>query len=163
MAERKIQASTPVSLINGQIEQSKIELEQAQRKGDLNLASQVYHGRLPELQNKLVAAEKALREKPGNRLLPKKSPMRSVQVVAAWTHIPVSRMLEGERYSSTWSSLQQRIIGQSAAVKAVANAVRRSRSGLQDPNRPIGLLFSSALRAWARPRPPRALAGIPVR
>ncbi|MCU0783497.1 MAG: ATP-dependent chaperone ClpB [Verrucomicrobia bacterium] len=135
-------AINAVSIINSQIEQTKIELEQAQRKGDLNLASQIQYGKLPELQKKLAASEKALREKPaGKRLLTEEVTDEDIaQVVAAWTHIPVSRMLEGEREKllKMEERLGQRVIGQKQAVVAVSNAVRRSRSGLQDPNRPIG-------------------------
>jgi ATP-dependent Clp protease ATP-binding subunit ClpB len=131
-----------VSIINSQIEQAKLELEQAQRGGDLNLASQIQYGKIPELQKKLAGAEKALHEKPdSNRLLSEEVTDEDIaQVVAAWTHIPVSRMLEGEREKLVKMDerLQQRVIGQTEAIHAIANAIRRARSGLQDPNRPIG-------------------------
>src|SRR6185369_6306996 len=88
-----------VSIINSQLEQAKIELEQAQRKGDLNAAAQIQYGRLPELQQKLAGAEKALHEKPaGARLLSEEVTEEDIaKVVALWTGIPVSRMLESER------------------------------------------------------------------
>jgi len=155
-------AINAVSIVNSQIEQAKIELEQAQRKGDLNLASQLQYGKLPELHTKLTAAEKALREKPaGNRLLSEEVTDEDIaQVVASWTHIPVSRMLEGEREKllKMEERLQQRVIGQSAAVKAVANAVRRSRSGLQDPNRPIGSFIFLGPTGVGKTETARALA-----
>jgi len=155
-------AINAVSIVNSQIEQAKIELEQAQRQGDLNLASQIQYGKLPELQKKLAATEKALREKPaGNRLLSEEVTDEDIaQVVAAWTHIPISRMLEGEREKllKMEERLQQRVIGQSAAVKAVANAVRRSRSGLQDPNRPIGSFIFLGPTGVGKTETARALA-----
>jgi len=135
-------AINAVGIINSQIEQAKIELEKAQRQNDLNLAAQIQYGRLPDLQQKLAAAEKAIREKPAaHRLLHEEVSEEDIaRVVASWTGIPVSRMLEGEREKliKMEERLEQRVIGQREAVEAVANAVRRSRSGLQDPNRPIG-------------------------
>jgi len=88
-----------VTVVNGQIEQAKLELEQAQRRGDLNIAAQIQYGRLPELQKKLDAADKALRQKPqGQRLLHQEVAEEDIaQVVASWTGIPVSKMLEAER------------------------------------------------------------------
>ena len=155
-------AINAVSLVNSAIEQAKIELEQAQRKGDLNLASQLQYGKLPELQKKLAGAEKALREKPaGNRLLSEEVTDEDIaQVVAAWTHIPVARMLEGEREKllKMEERLQQRVVGQPQAVVAVANAVRRSRSGLQDPNRPIGSFIFLGPTGVGKTETARALA-----
>src|SRR5207247_4201433 len=89
-------AINAVGIINSQIEQAKLELEQAQRKNDLNLAAQIQYGRLPELQQKLAAAEKALREKPASeRLLHEEVTDEDIaRVVASWTGIPVTRMLE---------------------------------------------------------------------
>jgi ATP-dependent Clp protease ATP-binding subunit ClpB len=135
-------AINAISIINSQIEQAKLDLEHAQRANDLNLAAQIQYGRLPELQKKLAAAEKSLREKPAaQRLLHQEVAEEDIaRVVASWTGIPVSRMLEGERQKlvKMEERLQQRVVGQKEALEAVANAVRRSRSGLQDPNRPIG-------------------------
>src|SRR5262245_31775409 len=127
-------AINAVSIINSQIEQAKIELEQAQRKGDLNAAAQIQYGKLPELQQKLAASEKALRDKPtGQRLLSEEVTDEDIaKVVASWTGIPVTRMLEGERQKlvKMEERLEKRVVGQHEAVVAVANAVRRSRSGL---------------------------------
>jgi ATP-dependent Clp protease ATP-binding subunit ClpB len=135
-------AINAASIINEQLEAAKLEQEKAQRAGDLNLAAQIQYGKIPDLQKKLAAAQKELHEKQqGNRLLNEEVTEEDIaQVVAAWTGIPVSRMLEGERQKlvKMEERLQQRVIGQSEAIKAVSNAVRRSRSGLQDPNRPIG-------------------------
>jgi ATP-dependent Clp protease ATP-binding subunit ClpB len=136
-------AINAVSIINSQLEQAKAELEKAQRSGDLNRAAQIQYGTIPELQNKLAASEKALHEgtPEGKRLLRTEVTEEDVaRVVASWTGIPVARMLESERQKlvKMEDRLQQRVIGQEEAVRAVSNAVRRARSGLQDPNRPIG-------------------------
>lgn len=135
-------AINAVSIINAQLEAAKLEQENAQRAGDLNLAAQIQYGKVPDLQRKLAAAQKSSQEQtPGKRLLNEEVTDEDIaQVVAAWTGIPVSRMLEGERAKllQMETRLQKRVIGQEEAVTAVANAVRRSRSGLQDPNRPVG-------------------------
>jgi len=155
-------AINAVGIINGQIEQAKIELEQAQRRNDLNLAGQIQYGRLPELQQKLAAAEKAIREKPaGQRLLHEEVTDEDIaRVVASWTGIPVSRMLEGEREKlvKMEERLEKRVIGQKEAIEAVANAVRRSRSGLQDPNRPIGSFIFLGPTGVGKTETARALA-----
>ena len=135
-------AINAASIINEQLEAAKLEQEKAQRAGDLNLAAQIQYGKIPDLQKKLATAQKELHEKQqGSRLLNEEVTEEDIaQVVASWTGIPVSRMLEGERQKlvKMEERLQQRVIGQKEAIKAVANAVRRSRSGLQDPNRPVG-------------------------
>src|SRR5712691_7721950 len=155
-------AINAVSVINSQIEQAKLELEQAQRRNDLNLAAQIQYGRLPELQNKLAAAEKALHEQPsGQRLLHEEVADEEIaQVVASWTGIPVSRMLESEREKlvKMEQRLEQRVVGQKEAIEAVANAVRRSRSGLQDPNRPIGSFIFLGPTGVGKTETARALA-----
>jgi ATP-dependent Clp protease ATP-binding subunit ClpB len=155
-------AINAVSIVNSQIEQAKLELEQAQRRNDLNLAAQIQYGRLPELQKKLTATEKALREKPaGRRLLNQEVTEEDIaKVVAAWTGIPVSRMLEGEREKlvKMEQRLEQRVVGQKEALEAVANAVRRSRSGLQEPNRPIGSFIFLGPTGVGKTETARALA-----
>jgi ATP-dependent Clp protease ATP-binding subunit ClpB len=155
-------AINAVSVVNSQIEQAKLELEQAQRRGDLNAAAQIQYGRLPELQKKLAGAEKALREKPsGQRLLHEEVTDEDIaRVVASWTGIPVSRMLETERQKlvKMEERLEQRVVGQVEAIRAVANAVRRSRSGLQDPNRPIGSFIFLGPTGVGKTETARALA-----
>ncbi len=135
-------AINAVGIINSQLEDAKQEQERAQRNGDLNLAAQLQYGRIPELQQKLAGAEKQLHAmQQGSRLLNEEVTEEDIaQVVSSWTGIPVNRMLEGERQKLIHMEerLQQRVIGQSEAIAAVSNAVRRSRSGLQDPNRPVG-------------------------
>jgi len=155
-------AINAVSIVNSQIEQAKLELEQAQRRNDLNLAAQIQYGRLPELQQKLAAAEKAIREKPaGQRLLHEEVTEEDIaRVVASWTGIPVSRMMESEREKlvKMEERLEKRVVGQEEAIKAVANAVRRSRSGLQDPNRPIGSFIFLGPTGVGKTETARALA-----
>ena len=155
-------AINAVSVINGQIEQAKLELEQAQRRNDLNLAAQIQYGRLPELQTKLAAAEKALHDQTaGRRLLNQEVTEEDIaRVVASWTGIPVSRMLEGEREKlvKMEQRLEQRVVGQKEAIEAVANAIRRSRSGLQDPNRPIGSFIFLGPTGVGKTETARALA-----
>ena len=155
-------AINAVSIVNSQVEQAKLELEQAQRRNDLNLAAQIQYGRLPELQKKLTAAEKALHDKPqGQRLLTQEVTEEDIaKVVASWTGIPVSRMLEGERQKlvKMEERLEQRVVGQKEAIQAVANAVRRSRSGLQEPNRPIGSFIFLGPTGVGKTETARALA-----
>jgi ATP-dependent Clp protease ATP-binding subunit ClpB len=155
-------AINAVSIVNSQLEQAKLELEQAQRRNDLNLAAQIQYGKLPELQKKLAAAEKAIREKPaGQRLLHEEVAEEDIaRVVAAWTGIPVSRMMESEREKlvKMEGRLEKRVVGQQEAIHAVANAVRRSRSGLQDPNRPIGSFIFLGPTGVGKTETARALA-----
>ena len=124
------------------IEQSRTQVEQAQREGRLEDAARLAYGDIPELQKQLAAAEQrleAMRES-GSMLREQVEAEDIAQGVARWTGIPVSRMLEGEREKllKMEDRLHSRVIGQDEAVEAVANAVRRSRAGLQDPRRPTG-------------------------
>jgi ATP-dependent Clp protease ATP-binding subunit ClpB len=121
----------------------QVQLDQAQRRGDLESAARIRYGELRELENRLKAAEEASakREKSGDALVKEEVDAESIAgVVARWTGIPVSRLVEGEREKLTRmeTQLSRRVIGQSHALKAVSDAVRRSRAGLGDPNRPIG-------------------------
>ena len=124
------------------IELSKEEMERAKREGNLARASEIQYGRLPELEKKLKAADAKLTklQKTAKMLTEEVTEHDIAEVVASWTGIPVSRLLEGEREKLVHMEerLHQRVVGQDEAIAAAANAVRRSRSGLQDPNRPIG-------------------------
>ncbi|MEO6036141.1 MAG: ATP-dependent chaperone ClpB, partial [Verrucomicrobiota bacterium] len=150
------------SILNSQLEDAKADAEKAQRAGDLNTAAQIQYGRIPEFQQKIAAAQAELHNKPqGKRLLNEEVTEEDIaQVVAAWTHIPVSRLLEGERQKlvKMEERLQQRVIGQKEAIHAVANAVRRARSGLQDPNRPIGSFIFMGPTGVGKTELARALA-----
>src|SRR4051812_7709593 len=122
------------------LDQARTELERAQRRGELAKASELQYGRIPELEKKLRGVEEKIKEG-GNRLLREEVTEEDIaQVVSSWTHIPVSRLQEGERQKllRLEEHLHQRVVGQDAAVQAVASAIRRARAGLQDENRPIG-------------------------
>lgn len=125
--------------VKSEIEQLKIELEAARRAGDLTRMSELQYGKLPELEKRLESAQAA--EMPERTLLRNKVTEEEVaEVVSRWTGIPISKMLEGDREKllRMEESLHARVVGQDEAVIAVANAVRRSRAGLSDPNRPNG-------------------------
>ena len=128
--------------VQEEIESAKVELERAQREGNLGRASEIQYGRLPELEKRLAAAKRQLDEmQVGHRLLKEEVTEEDIaRVISAWTHIPVSRLQEGEREKLVHMEerLGERVIGQRKAVRAVSNAVRRARAGLQDENRPIG-------------------------
>ncbi|MCP5540817.1 MAG: ATP-dependent chaperone ClpB [Akkermansiaceae bacterium] len=128
--------------VQEQIESLKSELERAQREGDLGRASEIQYGRLPEFEKRLAEATAKLGDMQGaSRLLKEEVTEEDIaQVVSSWTHIPVSRLQEGEKEKLVHMEdrLGDRVIGQKLAVKAVSNAVRRARAGLQDENRPIG-------------------------
>jgi ATP-dependent Clp protease ATP-binding subunit ClpB len=120
-----------------EIDRARQELDIAQRRGDLARAGELAYGVIPELQRKLHAAE----EKGAERLVNEAVTEEHIAgVVSRWTGIPVDKMLEGEREKllRMEESLEKRVVGQEEAVRAVSNAVRRARAGLQDPNRPIG-------------------------
>ncbi|AZC65788.1 ATP-dependent chaperone ClpB [Pseudomonas chlororaphis] len=125
--------------IQQKIEQSRQELEAARRKGDLNRMAELQYGVIPDLERSLQMVDQHGQSE--NQLLRSKVTEEEIaEVVSKWTGIPVSKMLEGERDKllKMESLLHQRVIGQNEAVVAVANAVRRSRAGLSDPNRPSG-------------------------
>jgi ATP-dependent Clp protease ATP-binding subunit ClpB len=125
--------------IQQKIEQSRQELEAARRKGDLNRMAELQYGVIPDLERSLQMVDQ--HGKPENQLLRSKVTEEEIaEVVSKWTGIPVSKMLEGERDKllKMETLLHQRVIGQNEAVVAVSNAVRRSRAGLSDPNRPSG-------------------------
>jgi ATP-dependent Clp protease ATP-binding subunit ClpB len=128
--------------LNEEAEAAKTDAELAQRRGDLNRAAELRFGRVPELEKATLAKSLELKEaqKHGSFLREEVTEEDIAGVVSKWTGIPVDKMLEGEqaRLLHLEERLHARVIGQDEAVAAVANAVRRSRAGLQDPNRPIG-------------------------
>ncbi len=135
--QREKEALDRVSEIKRRIDELRMEAERAERHGDLQRVAEIRYGELPELERELE-----------ERAEPVEEPMVKEEVdeddvaavVARWTGIPVSRLLEGEteKLIHMEERLHQRVVGQDEAVEAVANALRRARSGLQDPNRPIG-------------------------
>ena len=125
--------------IQQKIEQARAELEQARRRGDLNRMAELQYGIIPDLERSLQMVDQ--HGKSENQLLRNKVTDEEIaEVVSKWTGIPVSKMLEGERDKllRMEDALHKRVVGQHEAVVAVANAVRRSRAGLSDPNRPSG-------------------------
>ena len=127
--------------VKEELDSARTELERAQRRGELGKASEIQYGRIPELEKKLreIAEKEATDKKP--RLLREEVTEEDIaEVVSSWTHIPVSRLQEGEREKlvKMEERLMKRVIGQHEAIVAVSNAVRRARAGLQDENRPIG-------------------------
>ncbi len=125
-----------------QIDQIHTRMEQAERNQDLAEASRLKYGELPQLQQRLNKADEQLRAIQSEQPLLKEEvdAQEIAEVISRWTHIPVSKLLEGEieKLVHMEERLHQRVVGQDEAIRAVANAVRRTRAGLQDPNRPIG-------------------------
>ncbi|HEX8247138.1 MAG TPA: ATP-dependent chaperone ClpB, partial [Pyrinomonadaceae bacterium] len=125
-----------------QLEEAKLQLEQARQAGDLNRAAELQYGRIPELEKLLGEEQTRLADlqKDGVYLKEEVDEEDVAEVVAKWTGVPVSKMLEGEmqKLVTMEDKLRTRVIGQDEALTAVANAVRRARAGLQDPNRPVG-------------------------
>lgn len=133
------QAMQGTQTIRSALEQAKLDLEIARRASDLSRMSELQYGRIPELEAKLELATES--ESLETTLLKSKVTENEIaDVLSRWTGIPVSKMLEGEKAKllSMESALHERVVGQGEAVTAVANAIRRSRAGLADPNRPIG-------------------------
>jgi ATP-dependent Clp protease ATP-binding subunit ClpB len=150
-----------VGELKQKVEQAKIEAEQATRRGDLQKAAEITYGTLPQLQRELTEAEQKLSRQDGRRFLKEEVDADDVaEIVARWTGIPVSRMMETERERLTKleQHLAERVVGQEEAVRAVANAVRRSRAGLQDPNRPIGSFIFLGPTGVGKTETARALA-----
>ncbi|WP_205479550.1 ATP-dependent chaperone ClpB [Sphingomonas arenae] len=134
-AEKEQIATT--TKLQEQIDQARLELEQAQRSGDLAKAGELQYGRLPQLEKQLEEARAATQHA---MLREEVTDQDIAGVVSRWTGVPVERMLEGERAKllGMEQAIGARVIGQEDAVKAVSAAVRRARAGLQDPNRPLG-------------------------
>jgi ATP-dependent Clp protease ATP-binding subunit ClpB len=127
-----------VKEITQRIDELRMEYERAERAGDFNRAAEIRHGELPALEKELAARDGA---QPDNAMVKEEVDEDDVaSVVARWTGIPVERLLEGEteKLIHMEERLHRRVVGQDEAVEAVANALRRARTGLQDPNRPIG-------------------------
>jgi ATP-dependent Clp protease ATP-binding subunit ClpB len=132
--KEKLQSSTK---IKEALDAARLELEQAQRKGDWAKAGELTYGRIPDLERKLKEAEAS---SASAMLQEEVTPDNVAHVVSRWTGVPVDKMLEGERDKllRMEDELAKRVVGQAEAVHAVSTAVRRARAGLQDPNRPIG-------------------------
>jgi len=137
------QAIAGVSETKERLDAARVEMERAERDADLQRAAELRYGEIPELESKVAQYESAERERGGEGPVFLKEEVDAddiAEVVARWTGIPVSRLMEGEteKLVHMEQRLHERVVGQDAAIEAVATALRRSRAGLQDPNRPIG-------------------------
>ena len=144
------------------LEKARMELEQARQGGDLNRAAELQYGRIPELEKQLEDEQNRLSELQNDGVMLKEEVDEEdvAEVVAKWTGVPVSKMLEGEmqKLVTMEDRLRSRVIGQDEALGAVANAVRRSRAGLQDPNRPVGSFIFLGPTGVGKTETARALA-----
>ena len=151
-----------LSKIKSEIEQTRHEIDKAKREYDLNKVAELQYGKLASLEKELAAGESATGTPGGSRLIKEEVDEEDIaQVVARWTGIPVSRLLEGEvqKLAHLEEHLHKRVIGQDEAVSAVADAVIRARAGLKDPNRPIGSFIFLGPTGVGKTELARALAG----
>jgi ATP-dependent Clp protease ATP-binding subunit ClpB len=155
-------ALNEIQQLKAEIETVRAEIDQATRRGDLQKAAELRYGRLPELERRVAEDERRLHDvQAGAQYLKEAVDAEDIaEIVSKWTGIPVSKMLESERERLTRleDELGQRVIGQHAAVTAVANAVRRSRAGLQDQNRPLGSFIFLGPTGVGKTETARALA-----
>lgn len=146
--------------IKSDLEKAQFELEKARRSGDLNRMSELQYGHIPVLEKKLQAVRK-MEKKETHLVRNRVSEKEIAEIVSQWTGIPVTKMLEGEREKLLHmeKALHQRVVGQDEAITVVANAIRRSRAGLSDPNRPIGSFIFSGPTGVGKTEVCKALAG----
>ena len=166
--QQEKQALGAVTELQEQLEQANMELEQARRAGDLERAAELQYGTIPDLSKRLAEAEKAEDDVSGqratdgaHRYLKEEVDAEDIaEVVSAWTRVPVTRLLEGEieKLVNMEERLHERVIGQDEAVSAVSSALRRSRAGLQDPDRPIGTFLFLGPTGVGKTELARALA-----
>ena len=154
-------AIVAVQEVKERLEQARAEAERAERDADLQRAAELRYGEIPDLERRLAAAEEADAADESPRFLKEEVDEEDVaEVVARWTGIPVSKLMEGEveKLILMEERLHDRVIGQDEAVDAVSNALRRSRAGLQDPNRPIGTFLFIGPTGVGKTELARALA-----
>ena len=161
--QREKESVGAVAELQEQIEQAKMDLERAQREADLGRAAELQYGTIPELEKRLAEAETVEHDATGHapKFLKDVVDAEDVaEVVAKWTGIPVTRLMEGEieKLVHMEERLHQRVIGQDEPVEAVSNALRRSRAGLQDPDRPIGTFLFIGPTGVGKTELARALA-----
>jgi ATP-dependent Clp protease ATP-binding subunit ClpB len=148
--------------LKGRMDQLKVEAERAQRAADLNRAAEIQYGEIPKVVAEIAQAEAHLAElQRETKFLKEEVTAEDIaEVVSKWTGVPVNRMLESEKHRLTHldQMLAKRVVGQNDAVRAVADAVRRSRAGLQDPNRPIGSFIFLGPTGVGKTETARALA-----
>jgi ATP-dependent Clp protease ATP-binding subunit ClpB len=161
--EAERQAIRRVQALREELEQLRREIEEAERAYDLNRAAELRHGRLPELERRLQAEEERLSEKQGGtRLLREEVTEQEIaEVVARWTGVPQTRLLEGEREKLLRLDevLHERVVGQDEAVQLVTDAIIRARAGVKDPRRPIGSFIFLGPTGVGKTELAKALAG----
>ncbi len=138
--ENEKKAITDLRQYRESLDLAKLQLEKAERDYNLEKAAELRHGTIPGIEHQIAAAEKALREYEGSRLLKEEVDEEDIAaIISRWTHIPVSKLVQSEKEKllKLNDRLHERVVGQGEAVMAVADAVLRARAGLQDPNRPI--------------------------
>jgi ATP-dependent Clp protease ATP-binding subunit ClpB len=140
--QQEKEAISVIGRLKEQLEEARRQKQDAERAGDFAKASELQYGRIPELERKIREQEEKLQQlQQTHRMLKEEVDEEDIaEVVAKWTNIPVSRLMEGEvqKLIHMEERLHARVVGQDEAVRAVANAIRRARAGLQDPNRPLG-------------------------
>jgi ATP-dependent Clp protease ATP-binding subunit ClpB len=162
--QKEKEAIQGISQLKERLEQAKAEAERAEREADLQRAAELRYGEIPELEKKIAEHESAERERAqGDAPVFLKEEVDAddvAEVVARWTGIPVSRLLEGEteKLLQMEERLHERVVGQDEAIEAVATALRRSRAGLQDPDRPIGTFLFLGPTGVGKTELARALA-----
>ena len=158
--ENETRAHKRLKAMREEIELKQTELEQAQRSGDLEAAARVQYGELPELEQSLAEAE----AKAGDETMLREevTPEQIADVVAKWTHIPVTQLMESERdrLLDMENRLRERVVGQDDALKVVSDAIRRSRAGLSDPTQPIGSFLFLGPTGVGKTELCKALAGL---
>jgi ATP-dependent Clp protease ATP-binding subunit ClpB len=162
--EQERQALQEISDLRNEVDHTRVEIEQAQRSYDLNKAAELQYGKLVQLEQQIREAEQRLaRLQESGKLLKEEVDAEDIaEIVSRWTGVPVSRLMEGEieKLLQLEQRLHERVIGQDEAVEAVANAVRRSRAGLSDPNRPIGSFLFLGPTGVGKTELARALAEV---
>ncbi|MHB9003186.1 MAG: ATP-dependent chaperone ClpB [Coriobacteriia bacterium] len=153
---------TDVQRLNAELDEARVDAERAERDGDLQRAAEIRYGRAPALESDLEAAAARLRDlQAGDAMLREEVTEEEIaEVVAAWTGVPVSRLMQGEmtKLANLEEHLHERVVGQDEAVTAVSSAIRRSRAGLSDPDRPIGSFIFMGPTGVGKTELARALA-----
>jgi len=153
---------TDVQRLKAELDEAKVDAERAERDGDLSRAAEIRYGRLPQLEKDLVTADERLKALQGGEAMLHEEVTDSeiAEVVSMWTGVPVSRLMQGElaKLAHLEEHLHERVVGQDEAVAAVSSAIRRSRAGLSDPDRPIGSFIFMGPTGVGKTELARALA-----